>query len=192
MWRRPAEELGRDYRVLAPDLPGFGASPGPFTLERATAGVAELIAAGPGRADVFGFSLGGTVALHLAATRPELVERLIVSGAAIAPAEQPLLVRAHRLIPDRLAQILFSDVRGDGWRALLGQLARIDIRGELPGISAPTLVVRGRWERAAGADARELAATIPAARAWTAPHLGHTWMLVSPRLFADVVRAYLA
>jgi pimeloyl-ACP methyl ester carboxylesterase len=69
----PLEEAG--YRVLAPDLLGFGErplGPGPFSNLR---DVLELL---DGPADVVGCSLGGRVGLELAAERPDLVKRLVV------------------------------------------------------------------------------------------------------------------
>jgi pimeloyl-ACP methyl ester carboxylesterase len=129
------------------------------------------------------------VALHLAARRPALVGRLIVCGAAIAPAEQPVTLRVYRMVPDRVARGV-SDVAGDGWRALVDEIATIDIRRELARVQAPTLVTHGRWEWVSVPDAREIAARIPGARLWQVPHLGHSWMVHAPRVFADAVRGF--
>ena len=63
------------YRVLAPDLRGFGQrelEPAPFSYLRD----AEALLEGP--AAVVGCSLGGRVALELAVHRPGLVERLVL------------------------------------------------------------------------------------------------------------------
>lgn len=63
------------YRVLAPDLRGFGQrvlEPVPFSYTRDV----EALLDGP--AAVVGNSLGGRVALELAVLRPDLVERLVV------------------------------------------------------------------------------------------------------------------
>src|SRR5262245_60758162 len=76
MWAPQAgvlEEAG--YRVLAPDLRGFGdrrLEPAPFSHVRD----AEALLDGP--AAVVGNSLGGRVALELAVHRPDLVERLVL------------------------------------------------------------------------------------------------------------------
>ena len=76
MWQpqiRPLEEAG--YRVLAPDLRGFGGSrlePAPFSHLRDAVGALD------GSATVVGSSLGGRVALELALHRPDLVQRLVV------------------------------------------------------------------------------------------------------------------
>ena len=50
---------------LVPDLPGYRASPGPFTFDGAVAGLRELI--GPRRESVCGLSAGATLVLRLAA-----------------------------------------------------------------------------------------------------------------------------
>jgi pimeloyl-ACP methyl ester carboxylesterase len=76
MWR-PKHELleAAGYRVIAPDLRGFGKrplQPEPFSHRRD----AESFLDGP--AALVGCSLGGRVALELAVDRPDLVERLIL------------------------------------------------------------------------------------------------------------------
>jgi 3-oxoadipate enol-lactonase len=76
MWQPQVEMLrAAGYRVLAPDLRGFGQQvlePVPFSYVRDV----EALLDGP--AAVVGSSLGGRVALELAVYRPELVERLVV------------------------------------------------------------------------------------------------------------------
>lgn len=80
MWRPQVGVLeSAGYRVVAPDLRGFGQHvllPEAFSYVRD----AEALLEGP--AAVVGCSLGGRVALELAVHRPDLVERLVV----IAPA----------------------------------------------------------------------------------------------------------
>jgi 3-oxoadipate enol-lactonase len=76
MWGRQAETLETaGFRVVAPDLRGFGDRPlgrDPYSHRR---DVAELL---DGPAAVVGNSLGGRVALELALDRPEMVERLVL------------------------------------------------------------------------------------------------------------------
>ena len=87
MWRAQMDDLRDAYRVVAVDLPGHGALGGrSFALATAADHVARTIedAAG-GRAVVVGLSLGGYVAMELAARRPELVRGLVLSGATAEP-----------------------------------------------------------------------------------------------------------
>lgn len=74
--------LAADHRVIAPDLPGFGASDAPRWRYRASdfaAWLQEFLA----RIDaptvtVIGNSLGGRVAIELGLSRPDLVDRLVL------------------------------------------------------------------------------------------------------------------
>jgi len=76
MWQPQVDALlAAGYRVLAPDLRGFGErvlEPEPFSHMRDVEGLLD------GPSAVVGNSLGGRVALELAVLRPELVERLVV------------------------------------------------------------------------------------------------------------------
>ena len=87
MWRPQMDALRDTYRVIALDLPGHGVlADRPFTVAAASDQVVRVIeeAAG-GRAVVVGLSLGGYVAMDLAARRPELVRALVLSGATAEP-----------------------------------------------------------------------------------------------------------
>lgn len=75
----------QEYHILLPDLPRHGQSAEldvPFSLPAITALLADLISkhAKDGRADVVGSDLGGFSALHLAATFPDLVSSIFVTG----------------------------------------------------------------------------------------------------------------
>jgi pimeloyl-ACP methyl ester carboxylesterase len=82
MWAAQVEALeANGHRVLAPDLPGFGTTPlEPGELDN-VGFAADALA---GSAAVVGCSFGGRVALELAGSRPELVERLVLVGSGLA------------------------------------------------------------------------------------------------------------
>lgn len=69
------------FRILAPDLPGYGESPRPapaLSLEELAEGFSEALAGSPGDAPVLlGHSMGGTLAQRIAERLPERVRALV-------------------------------------------------------------------------------------------------------------------
>ncbi len=87
MWRPVARRLAGWYRIIAVDLPGHGTRADvPFTMETAIDDVAATIdrEAG-GSAVLVGLSLGGYVAMEVAARHPTKVRALVLSGASQDP-----------------------------------------------------------------------------------------------------------
>jgi pimeloyl-ACP methyl ester carboxylesterase len=86
-WGPQVAELSDEFDCLAIDLPGHGTRlEDPFTLSGAADSVADAIAAhGGGRAIVVGLSLGGYVAMDLAARWPDRVSGLVLAGATAEP-----------------------------------------------------------------------------------------------------------
>lgn len=80
-WPEVMALLSKDYRVIAPDLPGYGGSDrfnGDYSLSFYTQivkGVIEKLQCGP--VVLAGLSLGGGISLNLAIRHPELVRLLI-------------------------------------------------------------------------------------------------------------------
>jgi pimeloyl-ACP methyl ester carboxylesterase len=109
--------VAEEHEVLAIDLPGFGESDRPapsryaYDLPAFAATVAEVLdLVGVPRAIAFGHSLGGGVALTLAARRPERVAALIAVSPTIYPYPLPL--------PADL-KLLFTKVGSFWWHHLL-------------------------------------------------------------------------
>jgi pimeloyl-ACP methyl ester carboxylesterase len=74
--------LAATRKVIAADFQGHG----PLTSADLASDVVGLLGhLDIAQADVFGFSVGGAVALHLAINHPELVRKLIVSSASFHP-----------------------------------------------------------------------------------------------------------
>src|SRR4029453_12652530 len=93
-WRKVIERLRGHYRLLAPDLRGFGWSEAPRSgycaAPFAGDGVGLLDALGLTRAHVVGHDWGGFAAILLGLRHPERVDRLLLShpprpGAGGAP-----------------------------------------------------------------------------------------------------------
>jgi pimeloyl-ACP methyl ester carboxylesterase len=96
-WDAATKLLSRRYRVIRYDIPGQGLS-GSVSDQVArdvspAAIAAHLLARlGVTRATVIGVSSGGTLGVQLAAQRPGLVERLIISNAPSDPVDTSHLV----------------------------------------------------------------------------------------------------
>ncbi|HET9154212.1 MAG TPA: alpha/beta fold hydrolase [Solirubrobacterales bacterium] len=95
-WQEVVEPLSRHHKVIAPDLPGHGASGpggGDYSIGAFAAGLRDLLfALEHKRATVVGHSLGGGIAMQFAYQFPEMVERLVlVSSGGLGPEVSPLL-----------------------------------------------------------------------------------------------------
>ena len=80
-WRRVAERLRGSYRVLAPDIPGYGRSGAPPSFDAVTLGatMADFMAARDAiGATVVGHDWGGAIALRLASAHRDAVSRLVI------------------------------------------------------------------------------------------------------------------
>ncbi|MGQ9548258.1 MAG: alpha/beta fold hydrolase [Roseiflexus sp.] len=93
IWRATIAALSSHARVFAPDLPGHGGSPfdGTEQVQQVAERVATFCAArGLTSFALVGHSMGGNVALELALTHPQKVERLaLVAPAALGTAMPP-------------------------------------------------------------------------------------------------------
>ena len=164
MWLPQQAALRDELRTIALDLPGHGArSDEPFTLEGGADAVAAAIRehAG-GRAVVVGLSLGGYVAMALAAREPGLVRGLVVSGATAEPV-------GVRMLP-YLALAAAMD-RGKGER--LRRLNAWFFRTRFPAAIADPILAGGFWWHAGATSLRALTGErfIPRLAAYPGPTL---------------------
>lgn len=107
-WARVAAGLPAGQLILAPDLPGLGGSEarGAYSTPDVAASLAALVLEEiDGPVDVVGRGWGAAIAIALAATRPELVRRLVAvsgpwpPGLAAGPGQPaPGLTRRLRLM----------------------------------------------------------------------------------------------
>ncbi len=124
MWQPQVEALSdAGYRVICPDLPGFGRSPlidGPVSMSAYADAVIELLdSLGVDRAVVGGMSMGGYVLLNLAERYPDrlLGAMFLVTRAAAddeaGKKKRSLLMEEvasgnRALVPEAFAQVLFA------------------------------------------------------------------------------------
>ncbi|MEJ6009780.1 alpha/beta hydrolase [Novosphingobium aquae] len=102
-WDRITQLLKGRYRVIRYDIPGYGLS-GPASDEAAASvqpvEIAEGLvdSLGVKKLTFVGVSSGGTMGMYLAAKRPELVERLILSNTPSDPVKTDHLVQPQSFL----------------------------------------------------------------------------------------------
>jgi len=126
-WQYQVAHFSKRYRVLAPDLRGFGQTPRGWHPAGVHQFVADLLAflnsVGVDRCLLVGHSMGGAVCLQFALEHPECVSRLVITNSA--PGFQPRTLRQHFEIGyRRLVMALLGPVR----------LTRISARRMFPGV----------------------------------------------------------
>jgi pimeloyl-ACP methyl ester carboxylesterase len=89
-WRLTMPDLGKRYRVLAPDMVGFGFTERPADISYGIQTWADqlvgfLDALSIERASVVGNSFGGAIALRVATGHPDRVDRLVLMGSVGVP-----------------------------------------------------------------------------------------------------------
>jgi 2-succinyl-6-hydroxy-2,4-cyclohexadiene-1-carboxylate synthase len=145
------------YLPLALDLPGHGAAADaerPITFSGC---VAHVLAAGPERFVLCGYSQGGRIALHIALAAPERVSRLVLVSTSAGiedAAERAGRRRSDHRLADELESIPFEDFI-ERWRTQplfadeppeVGRIAREDQRRNRPDALAAALRGLGTGE----------------------------------------------
>jgi pimeloyl-ACP methyl ester carboxylesterase len=205
-WSRNISEIAERYRVYLVDLPGFGTMRRlrrRFILAEAADWLSEWMdAAGLERAHLVGHSMGGYICLHLAASRPEAVRRLVLVAPAGVPTGRsmagylgPLFGAALYARPSFLP-VLARDALRTGpatlWRAARDLLAE-DLREDLRRVATPTLLVWGERDTlvppAVGNLMRE---EIPGSRLLVLARAAHVPMFDRPKEFNAALLSFLA
>jgi pimeloyl-ACP methyl ester carboxylesterase len=86
IWKEITHQLSQDHLIYALDMPGFGESATPkkpFTVQDYANIVAEFIAKKDlKKVILIGHSFGGRVAIKLSATKPKIIEKVVLVGSA--------------------------------------------------------------------------------------------------------------
>jgi len=100
IWEDVLPKLAAHFRVVAPDLPGFGESEKPpparyaYGFDAFAESLVDVVAAlGLGRISICGHGMGGSIALTLAARHPALVDKLVLVDPIVYPPHGDLLTR---------------------------------------------------------------------------------------------------
>jgi pimeloyl-ACP methyl ester carboxylesterase len=215
-WTPQMADLADTYRVIALDLPGHGALAGrPFTVRGAADQLERVIVeAAGGRAVVVGLSLGGYVAMDLAAREPDRIRGLVLAGATQEPVGvrgRPYLALAWAV--DRLAghglarldrwllraryapaisdPILADGVQPAGGSAALRALVGERFRPRLAAYPGPVLIVNGELDLLFRLGAPAFAKVARDARRVRLRGAGHLVNLDRPAAFDRAIRRFM-
>ena len=216
-WHAQCAALSDSYHVVAPDLPGHGAQ---RAVRFSHVGALETIRASigtcaGGTAVVVGHSLGGYLAIDLAARSPELVRALVLTGCSAVtrgPGTWPYraivkilpFVSDDRLtrLNDRLLRRLYPPefvepqiAAGYGfaaiapaWRSVLGRNHALSLRE----YAGPVLLVNGKRDIPFRSNERYFLRSCVQGRLRIIAGAGHLCNLDRPTEFTNELRAFVS
>ena len=223
MWRPQLDALAERFRVVRYDHRGHGGSPappGPYRLDDLGADVLGLLDhLGHERVHLGGLSLGGMVAMWVAAHASQRVDRLVLvcTSARFGPpsfwAQRAAAVRAGGLpavadaVVDRWftpafaaahpeivgwARGMLTSCAPEGYAACCGAIETMDLEPVLGKITAPTLVIAGADDPATPPEhAERIAAGIPDARTAVVPDAAHLANVQQPAAVTRLLLDFL-
>ena len=204
-WRRNIRALAQHFHVYVIDLIGFGRSRGrsKFVLSEAAEHLRDWMdEVGISAAHVVGHSMGGVIAVDLAAQFPGRVRRLVlVDIAAFSFLDRAFVRSATGLaktlwyLPFGFLPVLFTDALRAGPRLLWNagrELLTTDIRAALAQVAVPTLIVWGEHDATVPLEIGErLGEELADTELFVIEKAGHNPMWDQPGVFNRVVTAFL-
>ncbi len=219
-WTPLLDRLAERTEVLAPDLPGYGRSTRP-AWARDVRDVAILVGAwlrrqGPDPVTLVGCGFGGFVAAELATMQPQLLERLVLVGAAGLLPEGEKILDQFLISHSEYVQAAFSSraayeaiygatitdevlLQWDenremttrvGWKPYMYDRRLVPL---LRDVAVPTLLVWGEHDRVVPRQCAErYLAALPDARLEIVAGCGHAVDLEAPDALAELVLAAIA
>lgn len=221
LWDAVSTRLAGRCRILSYDKRGHGLSdvpPGPYTLDDHVGYLLALMAhAVIERAVLCGCSVGGMIALALAARRPELVAGLVLSntGASIGTRDawNERIAAAQEsgmgAVADAVLQRCFGPRFGageeiglcrnmllrtpvEGYAGTCAAVRDADLTAEAARIGVPSLVIGGTDDGSTPPEVvHRLATLIPGARTEILPGSGHLPCVDASHAFAGLVERFL-
>lgn len=209
VWQRVLPYLAQHHQVFIVDLPGYGRSTyrgtnAPWRLRD----MAPLLAIWLREmhlppVHLMGHSMGGAIAIQLAAHAPELAKSLILVDAAGIPFRSTFPALARRSMrsfvqrgngsyPPALVRDILRPRLRLFWHSAT-QLVDSDFRTELATLTLPTLILWGEYDILVPISlGYELHKALPHATFITLTNSGHRPMLAQPALMSGVILEFLA
>ncbi len=207
-WGKLVPELARSRQVIAVELQGHGHTADvdrPLSFRQMAEDVAALLREiKVERAELYGYSMGGTVALALAARHPGLVGKLIVHGSIYnKDGWEPEAFQQFRALPPDFAPPPLKDpydkVAPDPkhWPVLVAKLKEMEMgfdglpAADLKAITAPTLIVMGDREGLRPEHAVAMYRLIPKAQLAILPGADHFLAFTRPDVVLALMTTFL-
>ena len=198
--------LANEFIVYAPDLPGFGRTPGPRHAlgihELADALLEWMTAMEIERPLLVGNSMGCQILADLALRYPQRAERLVLIGPTMDRRARSAPQQFWRLVKDTFREspsqpfVVARDYATFGLRRFVGTFyAALNDRIErkLPKIEVPVMVMRGARDPIAPREwTCELAALLPRGRHAEVRGAAHTVNYMAPAALRRAIRHFLA
>jgi pimeloyl-ACP methyl ester carboxylesterase len=200
-----AAALGAHFRVLAPDLPGFGESDKP-ARPVALAGLADALSdwlesLEIERAMFVGNSFGCQVLAEFAVRHPHMTDRLVMQGPTVDPEARNLLIQIWRDLKNgriepgnvgRIARIDYAKANVATICATMRFMMKDEIERKLPAIVAPILIVNGTRDPVVPlAWAKRAAALLRHGRLVLVEGATHTMNYAYPKEMAEAILPFL-
>ena len=151
--------MAQEFRLLRPDLPGFGNSPIPQNFEWSMPSLATTLARlldhlGVDSAHIIGAKMGGAIAMQFAADYPQRTRTLTIVSGPVTPVASkiPFSAPSSSAQQRRLGTSASKELV-EYWNTLMGSTrpqtkagmakveAALNMESVLPRIAAPTLVI---------------------------------------------------
>jgi pimeloyl-ACP methyl ester carboxylesterase len=154
VWYGWVPRMAQHFRLIRPDLPGFGRSTAPPNFEWSLANYAKVMAdfldkIGVGSAHIIGAKTGGAIAMQFAATYAQRTRTLVVASGPFGPVDPKTESSSQQV---RLGsagskeEIAYFDKLKDGTRpetrrGVSTMMSAINLDSLLPRITARTLII---------------------------------------------------
>ena len=218
-WEKVQNNLAnRGYKVVVPDMPGFGGSdspPVPWSGKDYLDWLLEFIKVAKLGSPliIIGHSFGGGLAMKLAIDHPEIIEKLVLVAAARTGTKKSLkkeviykIAKLGKYLKDYL--VFYDLIRNLFYRIVVREKDYFRTRGtmketiklilkenvtpEIDRIKAPTLIVWGTNDKATPIEnARLIHDKIKGSHLETLKGVGHAISLEQPEKLADIIYKFL-